>query len=73
MKNIIFSINGGIGKSIIATAVCRAIKKTYKDNKEMLAKINDYTWLEYEFNGHVKMFPPETFKGDWPLEEKSQQ
>jgi hypothetical protein len=47
--------------------------KTYKDNKEMLAKINDYTWLEYEFNGHVKMFPPETFKGDWPLEEKSQQ
>ena len=47
--------------------------KTYKDNKEMLSKINDYTWLEYEFNGHIKMFPPETFKGDWPLEEKSQQ
>ena len=32
MKNIIFSINGGIGKSIIATAVCRAIKKAYKDH-----------------------------------------
>lgn len=32
MKNIIFSINGGIGKSIIATAVCRAIKKTYKEH-----------------------------------------
>jgi hypothetical protein len=47
--------------------------KTYKGNKEMLAKINDYTWLEYEFNGHIKMFPPETFKGDWLLEEKSQQ
>ena len=44
--------------------------RTYKDNKEMLAKINDYAWLESEFNGHIKMFPPETFKGDWPLEEK---
>lgn len=44
--------------------------KTYKTNKEMLTKINDYAWLESEFNGHIKMFPPETFKGDWPLEEK---
>ena len=31
MKNIIFQVNGGIGKSIMATAVCRAIKKTYPD------------------------------------------
>jgi hypothetical protein len=31
--NIILSINGGIGKSVFATAVCRAIKKQYpKDN-----------------------------------------
>jgi len=44
--------------------------KTYKDDIKMLAKINDYAWLESEFNGHIKMFPPETFKGDWPLEEK---
>ena len=44
--------------------------KTYKDDKTMLAKINDYAWLESEFNGHIKMFPPETFKGDWSLEEK---
>jgi hypothetical protein len=44
--------------------------KTYKDDKKMLSKINDYAWLESEFNGHTKMFPPETFKGDWPLEEK---
>lgn len=43
---------------------------TYKDNRTMLAKINDYAWLEDEFNGHIKMFPPDTFKGDWPLEEK---
>lgn len=31
MKNIIFQVNGGIGKSIMATAVCRAIKKTHPD------------------------------------------
>ena len=31
MKNIIFQVNGGIGKSIMATAVCRAIKKAHPD------------------------------------------
>jgi hypothetical protein len=34
----------------------------YRGNKEKLAKINDYTWLAHEFDAHVKMFPPETFK-----------
>lgn len=29
--NIIFTIQGGLGKSIIATAVCKAIKKKYPD------------------------------------------
>lgn len=33
MKNIIFQVNGGVGKSIMATAVCRAIKKSYPDYK----------------------------------------
>jgi ADP-heptose:LPS heptosyltransferase len=33
MKNIIFSIDGGIGKSIMATAVCEAIKTQYPDDK----------------------------------------
>lgn len=32
MQNIIFSIDGGIGKSIMATAVCEAIKKKYPKN-----------------------------------------
>lgn len=33
MRNLIFNIEGGIGKSIMATAVCEAIKKQYpKDN-----------------------------------------
>jgi hypothetical protein len=31
--NIIFQIDGGIGKSIMATAVCRVIKKHYPDAK----------------------------------------
>ena len=35
---------------------------TYKDDPVMLSKINDYDWLEQQFDAHVKMFPPETFK-----------
>ena len=30
-KNVIFQINGGIGKCIAATAVCSAIKKKYNE------------------------------------------
>ncbi len=36
--------------------------ETYKGNKEMLARINDYDWLALEFEEHIKMFPPEQFK-----------
>lgn len=32
MKNIVFNINGGIGKCVAATAVCAAIKKQYPDH-----------------------------------------
>lgn len=35
---------------------------TYKDDPAMLSKINDYDWLEQQFEAHIKMFPPETFK-----------
>lgn len=38
--NIIFEINGGIGKCIAATAVCEAIKKKYK--KDNLIVISGY-------------------------------
>ena len=31
--NILFQINGGIGKCVMATAVCEAIKKQYPDEK----------------------------------------
>ncbi len=33
MKKIIFSVNGGIGKSIAATAVCKAIKRQYPNDE----------------------------------------
>ena len=35
---------------------------TYKNDPAALSKINDYVWLEIQFNEHVKMYPPETFK-----------
>jgi hypothetical protein len=35
---------------------------TYKNDPVKLAKINDYNWLAAEFEQHIKMFPPETFK-----------
>lgn len=35
--NIIFQISGGIGKCVIATAVCEAIKKQYPDSKLIVA------------------------------------
>jgi hypothetical protein len=40
--NIIFQINGGIGKSVMATAVCEAIKKAYPDPKDKLIVISGY-------------------------------
>ncbi|MEI8280701.1 MAG: hypothetical protein WCG87_13165 [Bacteroidota bacterium] len=39
--NIIFQIDGGIGKSIVATAVCKAIKTQYPNDK--LIVITGYT------------------------------
>jgi uncharacterized phage-like protein YoqJ len=50
MKNIIFNIDGGIGKSIMATAVCEAIKKQYP--KENLIVITAYPEV-FLCNPHV--------------------
>jgi len=50
MKNIIFNIEGGIGKSIIATAVCEAIKKQYPQDK--LIVISSYSEV-FLCNPHV--------------------
>ena len=48
--NIIFQINGGIGKVVMATAVCEAIKKKYPDSK--LITISGYSdfFLNNPFN-----------------------
>lgn len=35
---------------------------TYKDDPEALSKINDFEWLEHQFNAHIAQFPPESFK-----------
>lgn len=35
---------------------------TYSNDPEALKKINDYDWLKEQFDAHVKLFPPETFK-----------
>lgn len=50
MQNIIFSIDGGIGKSIMATAVCEAIKKQYP--KDQLIVITAYPEV-FLCNPHV--------------------
>jgi len=56
--NIIFQINGGIGKCVIATAVCEAIKKQYPDSKLIVVSgypdvflNNPYVDRAYNFGG----------------------
>ena len=36
--------------------------KTYKNDPAMLSKINNYDWLAAEYEQHIKMFPPDTFR-----------
>ena len=36
---------------------------TYKNDPEMLSKINDYAWLENEFRYHIETLPPQLFRG----------
>ncbi len=48
--NIIFQIDGGLGKSIAATAVCKAIKRQYPADR--LIVITGYPEV-FEFNPHV--------------------
>lgn len=67
--NIIFQINGGIGKVVMATAVCEAIKKKYPDSK--LITISGYSdvflnnpFVDRAFNfGGFSYFYEEYIKG----------
>lgn len=48
--NIIFQINGGIGKCVMATAVCQAIKKKYPDSNLIVVSAYPDVFLN---NPHV--------------------
>jgi len=56
--NIIFQINGGIGKCVMATAVCEAIKKKYPDSKLIVVSgyadvflNNPHVYRSYQYGG----------------------
>lgn len=56
--NIIFQINGGIGKCVMATAVCEAIKKKYPDSNLIVISgyadvflNNPHVYRSYEYGG----------------------
>lgn len=56
--NIIFQINGGIGKCVMATAVCEAIKKKYPDSKLIVVSgyadvflNNPHVYRAYQYGG----------------------
>ena len=44
-KHIIFHIEGGIGKNIMATAVAKAIKKAHPDRKLIVVSPWAAVWL----------------------------
>lgn len=44
-RDIIFVVNGGAGKNIIATAVVSALKKKYKENRIIVVSGYDEIWL----------------------------
>jgi len=45
MKYIVFHINGGIGKNVIATAVVRAINLQYPDSKIIILSAHPDIWI----------------------------
>ena len=56
--DIIFQINGGIGKCVMATAVCEAIKKKYPDSKLIVVSgyadvflNNPHVYRSYQYGG----------------------
>jgi len=67
--NIIFQINGGIGKCVMATAVCEAIKKQYPDSKLIVVSgyadvflNNPHVYRSYQFGG-ISYFYSEFIEG----------
>ena len=69
MINIIFQINGGIGKCVMATAVCEAIKKKYPDCKLIVVSgyadvflNNPHVYRSYQYGG-ISYFYNEYIEG----------
>lgn len=69
MANIIFQINGGIGKCVMATAVCEAIKKKYPDSKLIVVSgyadvflNNPHVYRSYQYGG-ISYFYSEFIEG----------
>lgn len=67
--NIIFQINGGIGKCVMATAVCEAIKKKYPDSKLIVVSgyadvflNNPHVYRAYQY-GSISYFYSEHIDG----------
>lgn len=68
MKKIIFQIDGGIGKSIAATAVCKAIKRQYPEHQLLVItgypdvflcnpnvdKVFNFNNLNYFYKDHIE-------------------
>jgi hypothetical protein len=55
--NIIFQISGGIGKCVMATAVCEAIKKQYPDSRLIVVSGYADVFLNNPVGGHWVLYP----------------
>tara|TARA_R110000868_G_scaffold320504_7_gene581396 strand:- start:180 stop:1055 length:876 start_codon:yes stop_codon:yes gene_type:complete len=59
--NIIFTIQGGLGKSIVATAVCKAIKKKYTDCNLIVVTAYPEVFTNLHFIDRVFAFGEEAY------------
>jgi hypothetical protein len=53
---VIFHIEGGIGKNIMATAVAKAIKKKYKDRKLIIVTAWEEVWVNNPYIDRIYKF-----------------
>lgn len=56
MSYILFEIQGGIGKNIMATAVAKSIKTQYPDSKLIIVTAWKDVWLELPFIDEIRHF-----------------
>lgn len=68
--NIIFTIQGGLGKSIIATAVCKAIKKKYQNDNLIVVTGYPEVFSNLQFVDMVFAFGEESYFYSKYIEDK---